>query len=237
MVSRITYDNNYQGYKINTNKDKGYGCFEKALSVYHAHLNDMCNKHNKVWQQRFDLRYPADGSIKPDPKHRHTFSEKLTKDLKRNFPLKEFRDKSKDKPKNRNQYHTDPRLIMVCEEGKTSEKVHIHGLVLVNGNAKRNSKDIFTRIERQWANALNIEEAKGLVDYCNKSGPNSYMLNRNDSDFEQKLNDASHQASYLAKVKDKAGLPKGQWLVSATRLPRDAKTAFNINNNNPSDEV
>lgn len=228
MCNKITYDSHFNSLKINTNKEKGHGCFEKVLSIYHAHLDDMCSKHSKVWQQRFDLRYPADGSIDPDPKHRYVFSENLIKDLKRNTPI--FNRKGKSKKKN--PHHTDPRLIMVCEKGKTSNKIHIHGLVLINGNAKRNSNDIFTRIERQWANALNTDDVNGLVHYCNINGPGSYMLDRNNPDFDGKLNDAFYQASYLAKARDKDGLAKGSWLVTASRLPKDAKIDSKNNKNN-----
>ena len=118
---------------------------------------------------------------------------------------------------------------MVCEKGKTSNKLHIHGLLLVNGNSKKHSADIFARVERQWANALEIEDAKGLVHYCNANGPNSYMLNRNEPDFKDKLNAAFYQASYLAKISTKDGLAKGQWLVSSTRLPKDAQNNLKIN--------
>ena len=215
MPNKTTYNKHYKGLSINTNEAKGLGCHTKILALNYAHLNDMCCKHCKVWQQRFDLRYPADGSICPDPKHRYRFAENLTKDLKRN--------------NSKTPHNIDPRLIMVCEKGKTSNKLHIHGLLLVNGNSKKHSADIFARVERQWANALEIEDAKGLVHYCNANGPNSYMLNRNEPDFKDKLNAAFYQASYLAKISTKDGLAKGQWLVSSTRLPKDAQNNLKIN--------
>ena len=229
MPNKTTYNKHYNELSINTNEDKGLGCHTKVLALNYAHLNDMCSKHCKVWQQRFDLRYPADGSIDPDPKHRYRFAENLTKDLKRNNSIYA----KKDKLNKKNPHNIDPRLIMVCEKGKTSNKIHIHGLLLVNGNSKKHSADIFARVERQWANALEIEDAKGLVHYCNANGPNSYMLNRNDLDFKDKLNAAFYQASYLAKINTKDGLEKGQWLVSSTRLPVDAKNNFNRNKINP----
>ena len=235
-MNRITYAPYYSGLPVNTNWKKQEGSYIKILEIIHEHYADMILKHSKVFSLRFDLSWPKDRSVIFDPKQIYVFHENLTKDLNRNYPILSSDGKIEESA-TRYTRKVDPRIIKVYEMGQKSGKPHVHGLLLVNGNAKDSSADLYARIERQWANVLGLKDAKGLVDYCNRRGPNSYMICRNDREFEKQWGKAFYQASYLAKVKDKAGLPKGHWLVSATRLPRDAKTAFNINNNNPSDEV
>ena len=233
MPKKITYNSLYKGLKINVNAEKGYGCHEQFLETYHQHLMDMCSKYSKVFQLRFDLRYPADNKFKHasyTPRQLSIFSENLTKDLKRNHPIYP-KGANASQPLRKNPNKVDPRIIKVCEIGEKSDKTHIHGLILVNGNAKKCSSDLYARIERQWANALDIEfeDAKGLVNYCNSKGPNSYLLERNKPDFEEKLNSASYQASYLGKIRSKEKKEKGAWLVTASRIPK-LKTVDDLKN-------
>ena len=163
MPKKITYNSPYKGLKINVNAEKGYGCHEQFLETYHQHLMDMCSKYSKVFQLRFDLRYPADNKFKHasyTPRQLSIFSENLTKDLKRNHPIYP-KGANASQPLRKNPNKVDPRIIKVCEIGEKSDKTHIHGQILVNGNAKKCSSDLYARIERQWANALDIEFEDG----------------------------------------------------------------------------
>lgn len=244
-MRKITYNTHYRDYKINTNAEKTYGCYTDGLDIYLDHLESMCAKYSKVFQLRFDLRYPDDNSVEYKPRQLSVFQENLTKDLKRNcriYPKKT----DPNKPSSRNRKHdVDPRIIKACEIGKNNNKVHVHGLLLLNGHAKDAGSvgDLQKRIERQWANALGISQptdnikdestaVTGLVDYCNQYGTNHYMIERNKPDFEQVKNEASHQASYIFKTRDKEGLAKGSWMVTASRLPRQANNGSYNNENN-----
>ena len=94
--------------------------------------------------------------------------------------------------------------------------MHAHGFLLVNGNAIRNPVNILRRIERQYKNVLKDEYHHGLVDYCNRSGPNNYMIKGKDD--KGTLDKVYYQSSYLAKVMGKGSREKGEWLVRGTRI-------------------
>ena len=215
----ITYNPIYNGYLINVDEEKGHGCYTKILDKYISHFEDKLNKHNKVLQTRFDLRYPSDNSVTPQKEHLYNFHRNLIKDLSRNASLP-----GTEKKKNafRKKNAVDPSLIKVVEQ-TDSDHPHVHCILLVNGNSKRTALDIFPRVERQWANALGREDAKGLVDYCTKSGPNPLMVSRSQTDFKSKMHNPSHQASYPAKIRDKDNNPKGSWSVSSSRISKTIK--------------
>ena len=199
-----TTDTVYNGLPINTNADKGQGCLTQVLDKHHAHLDDMNNKHSKVMQTRFDLRYPADNSVTPSKQHLQDFSYNLQRKLNRE--------------KHAGGHKVDPRLIVVTEQHH-SENPHVHGVLLVNANAKQKYLPLIEEIDCIWKQALRTD-AQGLVDYCNRSGANGIIMDRNKEDFEDKKNQCSHQGSYLAKERGKENKVKGSWGVRATRLPK-----------------
>ena len=79
----LTFEEKFNGYSINTSKEKNLGCFVPTLERYNQHLEDMTIKHNKVMQTRFDLRYPSDGSVKFDKAHIYKFSDGFKKHFSR----------------------------------------------------------------------------------------------------------------------------------------------------------
>ncbi len=208
MKKKTTTNQAYNNLSINTNKGKDLSCLVDVLDKYHAHLKDMTTKHSKVMQLRFDLRYPADGTITPDNEQLSNFSY--------NFQRKLQREKIEGGHK------VDPRLILVTEQHDNSQHPHIHGTVLVNANAKQKAYPLYLEIERQWKQVLKTN-SEGLVDRCNKQGENGIIINRNADDYQDKMNQCSHQASYLAKTRGKESNPKGSWLVKGTRVPKRDK--------------
>ena len=60
---KVIYENEYRDLPINTNKEKGLGCLSSSLQSYREKLEYMKDKHSKVQQVRFDLRYPSDNSV------------------------------------------------------------------------------------------------------------------------------------------------------------------------------
>lgn len=200
---------------------KAYPSYEQITDFYQNHLGDMLEKHSKVFQTRLDLHVPLEG-VKEDPKQIRDFTENLTRDLKRNYPLpKEGMKRSSGKPQQ--QHQVDPRVIWVREKHEESPHHHYHCLVLANGNIKKSTYDIHKRAERQWANALQINNALGLVDHCNHAKPASIMINRNSEKFNDQVHAAHEQASYLAKTRGKETSSKFSRKVSGTRLPKMKK--------------
>ena len=213
MTNSINTHSDISPYKAS----KVYPTYEKITSFYHKHLTDMLSKHSKVFQARFDLHLPLK-QVQEAPKQIRDFAENFTRDLNRNNPLpKEGRQRSCGRSKQKHQ--VDPRVIWVREQHDESPHHHYHCLVLTNGNAKQSSHDIHKRAERQWANALDLNNSSGLVDYCNRKKPSSIMINRNSSEFTSQVHAAQEQASYLAKTRGKEEKPKYKWKVGGTRLP------------------
>ncbi|GHV56347.1 hypothetical protein FACS189460_0950 [Deltaproteobacteria bacterium] len=120
-------------------------------------------------------------------------------------------------------HQVDPRVIWVREKHDDSPNCHYHCLALVNGNAKQSSYDIHKRAEKQWGNALGLKKVQGLVDYCDKRGEASIMIDRNQPDYESKLAAAQEQASYLSKSRGKENKPYNLWQVGGTRVPEASK--------------
>ncbi len=205
MKKKTTTNPTHNGLSINTNQGKNLSCLEEVLDKHHAHLVDMTDKHSKVMQVRFDLRYPTDGSVTPDNSQLSDFNYNLQRKLQR--------------AKIEGGHRVDPRLVTVTEQHGNSPHPHMHGVIMVNGNAHRKALPILQEVERQWQQALHTE-AQGLVDHCNKQGENGITVNRNADDFNAKMNQCSHQASYLAKTRGKDNNPKGSWLVKGTRIPK-----------------
>jgi hypothetical protein len=230
---QLTYEPTYKNLSINTNKEKMQGCDIAILDRIYNQLEYMVNKHSKVLQVRFDLHYPQDNSIELKQGDFTRFNRNFKRNLERNYPLpKDGKIRSekihfKNEPihqKNK----VDPMITLVVEKhtnntqkGDTDKQhPHAHVLVHVNGNAKKEPYDIQQRAVREWNTVLGVSGNTGLVDFCDRQGQSSYIVDRNQPDFESTINAAFHQASYLAKVRGKEDRSKGQWLVMGTRIPK-----------------
>lgn len=195
----------YKGLPINTS-NQNLGCIPQILDRIQGHLQDMLNKHAKVMLVRFDLHYPADGTVKSSHQHLHNFNYNFQRKLNR------IRYAGGHRP--------DPRLITVIEQHHSSQ-FHIHGCVLINANAQNKYYPILLEIEKQWKQALSTK-AEGLVHFCNTK-ENGIIIDRNKHDFQNKLEECHYQVSYLAKSRGKENLSKGTWLVTGTRVPKYIK--------------
>ena len=209
----------YRGYSVNASKEDGYSLCTDIHDKYLDHLEDMTKRHSKVLQTRFDLHLPQDHSPTLPRNHLSTFHSRLAQDINRKNKMpKEGHIRSTEKLAKT--HDPDPRIILAPEQHDNSPHQHIHCVVQVNGNAYKNGHDIQERAKRQWANILKEDYKEGLVDLCNRSGPSSIFIDRNAPTFDEKLNEASYQASYLAKERGKDKRPKGQWRVLSTRIPK-----------------
>lgn len=207
MSNTITFESTYNGLSINTDKSKNLGCYTKILDRYHEHLFDMTDKHSKTMQVRLDLRYPQDESFVPHPKQINDFSYNFSRSLNRK------------RKKAAGGHDVDARLIMVPERHGKNKRLHIHGVVLVNGNAKHSYMGIVKKAEEIWKRAIG-STASGLVHFCNQNGENGIMMDRNKENFKEQLNAASYQASYLAKERGKDNAEKGSWISRGTSRPK-----------------
>ena len=205
MKKSIINTGNYNGLPINTNADKGQACLTQVLDKHHAHLDDMNNKHSKVMQVRFDLRYPQDNSVTPSKQHVQDFNYNLQRKLNRE--------------KHAGGHKVDPRIITVTEQ-HNSKYPHVHGVLLVNANTKHKYHPLIEEMDRIWKQALGTE-AQGLVDRCDRQGNNGIIIKRGNEDFHEKRNQLSYQASYLAKERGKENKVKCSWAVTGTRLPKE----------------
>ena len=199
-----TFAGTHHGLQINTNQDKGLGCITSMLDKYQALLTYMVNVHSKVMQVRFDLHYPDDRSITPAKQHIYDFNYNLKRKLQRD--------------KNTGGHLVDPQILWT-EEGCGIQNPHYHFVILLNGNAKNNYWGLLDRtLWSLWEKTINASDNKGLVDYCDKNGPNGLMVVRSSPDVMEQLNKLSYQASYLTKIKTKDNRGKGNWLMGGSRV-------------------
>ena len=57
----ITYEQTFNGYPINTDREKEMGCYTKGLAILQDKLESMMEKHSKLLLTGVVLRYPQDG--------------------------------------------------------------------------------------------------------------------------------------------------------------------------------
>ncbi len=216
----ITKSNTFKGFTINTGNGK-YACDEHILEQYDQRFQYLLSRHSRVLQKRLDLHYPQNGSLAPVPEHIYRFTENLSRDLKRNNPLpEEGRKRSAGRKGAPAPHKVDPQILWVKEQESGSPNPHYHLMVFVNGNAVKSGWSLQKRAERQWANATGLNEATGLVNNCNQSGPDSILVDKNSPEFGAEMNQAYYQGSYLAKTRGKAHRAKGEWRSGGTRVPK-----------------
>ena len=57
---KITYEDQYQGHPIMTDKAKQLGCKESILQKIDQIMTEMSNRHSKVFFMRYDVRFSQD---------------------------------------------------------------------------------------------------------------------------------------------------------------------------------
>lgn len=115
----ITYEQTFNGYPINTDREKGMGCYTKGLAILQDKLESMMENHSKVLVTRVDLRYPQDGSVEPSSNDFTLFNKNLTRDLERNNILPEtgrLRGKKRNDSNKTPKHQVDPSVTIVCEK-------------------------------------------------------------------------------------------------------------------------
>ena len=80
---RITYDDQYHGHPIMTDKDRQLGCTESILQKVDQIMTDMSNRHSKVLFMRYDVRFPQGYDYPNDNETFSRFQESFIKNRKR----------------------------------------------------------------------------------------------------------------------------------------------------------
>lgn len=80
----ITYEPTFSGYPVNSDKERGLGCYSKGLGILQSKLESMTESHSKVLITGVVLRYPQDGSVEPSSRDITVFNKNLIRDLERN---------------------------------------------------------------------------------------------------------------------------------------------------------
>ena len=80
---RITYEDQYQGHPIMTDKAKQLGCKESILQKIDQIMTNMSNRHSKVYFMRFDIRFPQGYDCPNDNELFSRFQESFIKNRKR----------------------------------------------------------------------------------------------------------------------------------------------------------
>ena len=138
-------------------------------------------KHNKVFVQRMDVRFPLELQQKAIIKFNKRFIEK-----ERNAGY-------------------DPDYIIVRELSK-NKNIHYHMALFLDGNKTENTYQHFTNAEIVLQNVIGTENnIKGLIDRCDRGHRNGIMIHRNNTN-QNDLNEVHRQISYLAKEDQKKGV-------------------------------
>ena len=149
----ITYEPTFNGYPINTDREKGMGCYTKGLAILQDKLESMIENHSKVLVTRVDLRYSQDGSVEPSSRDFTLFNKNLTRDLERNNILPEtgrIRGKKRNESNKAPKHQVDPSVTIVCEKHGEDKNPHAHVIIMANGNAKRDPRDVQKRTVQAW---------------------------------------------------------------------------------------
>ena len=138
-------------------------------------------KHNKVFVQRMDVRFPLELQQKAIIKFNKRFIEK-----ERNAGY-------------------DPDYIFVRELSK-KKHIHYHMALFLDGNKTENTYQHFRNAETVLQNVIGEEySVKGLIDRCDRGHRNGIMLNRNNPNQDD-MKEVERQLSYLAKEDQKKGV-------------------------------
>jgi len=203
-TSKVTYDTEFNGSKILTDKDKQQGCYTDILTSIQDNFNYMMDNHSKVLFMRYDVRFPKDHNIPDQDKTFRDFHANWIKNLKRN--------------------NLDPHYLWTREQSREKHS-HYHGILLLDGNKTQSIHNHIDKAEELWKKALDIDQShnKGLINDCTKgrdgtTHQNGIMLRKDDPEYKDKINQCFEWSSYLAKENTKGNTPKGYRSFASSRL-------------------
>lgn len=163
-------------------------------------LDDMIQRHCKVFTIRLDVRFPEDAS----------YGEKNTEISKL---MSRFHDHMK--------YHGIDMMRLYAREQNSSHNPHYHVVLFIDGSKTQNGWGIRKTVENMWSNVLG-RDATGCVHLCKTHDESTGVMIRRppsypqiDESSEEELlyiaarNAAINWSSYLAKTATKGNAPHG----------------------------
>lgn len=217
--NQVTYEPEYEGKPIMTDKDKKLGCYKPILKRMLELFEDMIKRHNKVNVVCRELRSPEEMPLICDNKAIRAFHADEAKSLKR--------------------AGIDSGYISVREQ-KPGRKSHYHDFLLLDGSKIQNIEGHLKTAEEIWERKLGLpkvrEEERDIPPECRKQGwglihnctwdnnddsqKHSLMLRRDDPEYATKIKQCFYRASYLAKENQKGNTPKGQRQLFVSRIKK-----------------
>lgn len=184
----------YKGHPVIAGKYSEYCYNERHLANNLELMENMTQRHNKIYSFRMDLRMPEGVELNKSPKQiassfMSAFSKKLTRQK------------------------IDSEYIAKMEQ-EDSDNPHFHIQMFVDGNKIKDHGKLVTEGEKLLATQLGLpNENNGLLDYKKQGSKNSegtesapkkkngIMLRRNSDKFKNQFDKCFKQASYLSKKK------------------------------------
>lgn len=187
---KITYDKTYEGYPINTNIDKGYGCDTRILNALQRTLDSSLEDSSKVLVIRYDVRLPVetpeDEGTKTDDG-----SNEVIKKLQGSFC------------KHLSRKGLKPKYVAVRER-VSSNNPHYHVALTLDGQKTQSAYNHMKKAEELLGKQLGLdpERPHGLIERCpverdGQPDTDAYMLKRGD---QEGYDEVFYRCSYLAKV-------------------------------------
>jgi len=182
-------------------------------------LSYMTDKHRKVMSTRMDVRFPKEG-------YSHDGS---------NDEISEFTKRLKEPYTEKG----NEMQFVWARERNTSENVHYHFNILLNGSMTQDPYSLFQKATKTW-NTILGGEYDGLIDYGRheykgRKPPPSVMiekpsstargeeLERQQKAFDEAKEKARKRAEYLAKTYSKGDAPCRVREFGCSQLPKKPK--------------
>jgi hypothetical protein len=182
----------------------------------------MTENYPRVIQKRGDITFPKDCPFNSNEPYISKFNDLFAKTLNKGNPLPhKGKIRSSGRDGQARTYTPDPQTLIVREQTDTDHHPHYHYIALVKGRAYKNGHYIHETTNRAWNTTIGLDSrTRGYVNNSCQYGPDYYMLDRNQPDFDNQQQEALRQAEYLAKTKSKEHNPKGSCRVTGTRIPQ-----------------
>ena len=203
----LTYDDRYLGLPILPEPE--HGNYLPILDAIHVRMQDMLDRHCRVFGALLGLNLPWDSGRVPHNRHVQAFFDAYSRYLKGRG--------------------IDYHYVWVREQPAADAQPHFHCLVLFDGNKTWSFyPGHLDTASRLWASALGVERGDGLVHLCTWHeamdpdipyvGNGGVMMLRNSPDCDQAYQLLSHRASYISKFITKEFTPPNLRKFSASHL-------------------
>ena len=178
----------YKGHPVVTGDSSEYQYNQRHLANNLELMENITQRHNKVYSFRMDLRIPEDVKLDKTPKQvACKFMSAYCKKLARQKIDSEYIMKMEN--------DNDPGA-----EGAE----HFQIQCFLDGNRVRDHETLVTEGEKLLATQLGLpEDNNGLLDYNNQGQgqKNGIMIRRNSDKFEEQFDACYKQASHLSRQK------------------------------------